>query len=88
MYFWRNLKIFSMTLLQPDAMSVTEYNNINTFRGIIYKYMIYLKHLFSDFKHVMILCVAMAYLMVIDTLLFITRMWAMSDLSLWLLGIS
>lgn len=30
MYFWRNLKIFSMTLLQPDAMSVTEYNNINT----------------------------------------------------------
>lgn len=42
--------------------------------------MIYLKHLFSDFKHVMILCVAMAYLMVIDTLLFITRMWAMSDL--------
>lgn len=88
-----------MTLLQPDAMSVTEYNNINTrsetkcnfvimslsqfftFRGIIYKYMIYLKHLFSDFKHVMI-CVAMAYLMVIDTLLFITRMWAMSDLSL------
>lgn len=50
-----------------------------TFRGIIYKYMILFE---ADFKHVMILCVAMAYLMVIDTLLFITRMWAMSDLSL------
>lgn len=79
MYFWRNLKIFSMILLQFDVMLVIEYNNINIFRGIIYKYMIYLKYLFLDFKYVMILCVVMVYLMVIDILLFIIWMWVMSD---------
>lgn len=41
--------------------------------------MIYLKYLFLDFKYVMILCVVMVYLMVIDILLFIIRMWVMSD---------